>query len=268
MRRTRVRKIIGLCIKSPNCHARFLAFLDKARNRGFVTAADPTLLAARVLRIWAAVLALTVGPNAFGTHPLQTEDTGTQGAGNTELENGLAWVRQDSSWFFSYQPQLSFGVATTADLILQPSWLVTSLANDTKTRGFGDTNLDGKWRFYGEAPWSFAVRAGLALPTSQHGQGEPHNEVGTHVLLATTYDAAPIMVHGNVAYVHNPTGGLQKTDSSRVSGAILWACTESWTLSAEAAVFSSVDSGNNAWRATMLVGAIYTVKPGDRKSVV
>jgi len=220
------------------------------------------LRASRVLRVGAAVLGMTVGPNAFGTHPLQTEDTGTQGAGNMELENGLAWVRRDPSRVFAYQPQLSFGLATTADLIVQPSWLITDLANAGRVHGLGDTNLDGKWRFYGDAPWSLAIRAGLTLATNQHGQGQPHGEVGTHVLLATTYDAAPIMVHGNVAFVHNPSGGLQKADSSHVSGALMWACTETWTVTAEAGIYSSLDSASSAWRATLLVGAIYTVKPG------
>lgn len=218
--------------------------------------------ASRALRVWAAVLGLMVGSNAFGTHPLQTEDTGTQGTGNVELENGLAWVRQDSSSIFSYEPQVSYGISTTTDLILQPSWLATDRPNQGKVRGLGDTNLDGKWRFYGNAPWSLAVRAGLTLATNQHGLGQPHGEVGTHVLLATTYDAAPIMVHGNVAFVHNPTGGLQKADSSHVSGAVMWACTEVLTLTAEAGIYSSLESASSAWRATMLVGAVYTVKPG------
>jgi len=220
------------------------------------------LLAFRVLCASAAVLGLTVATDALGTHPLQTEDTGTQGAGNTELENGLAWVHQGPSSVFSYQPQLSFGVTTTADLIVQPSWLVTQLDNDARVQGLGDTNLDGKWRFYGDAPWSLAIRGGVAFATNEHGQGAPHGEVGTHVLLATTFDAAPITVHGNLGFVHNPSGGLRKADSSHLSAAVMWARTEKWTLTAEAAIYSSGDSGSSAWGTTMLVGTIYTVQPG------
>ena len=74
-------------------------------------------------RVSAAIAALLVATRAFAAHPLQTEDTGTQGAGNLELENGLAWSRFDGGRLFSYQPQFSFGAAPTFDLIVQPSWL-------------------------------------------------------------------------------------------------------------------------------------------------
>ena len=60
-------------------------------------------------------------PSAFAAHPLQTEDTGTQGAANVEIENGLARARFDGTTLTTYQPQLSVGLATTVDAIVQPS---------------------------------------------------------------------------------------------------------------------------------------------------
>ena len=51
-----------------------------------------------------------------------SEDTGTQGRRNAELELGYAWSQQDSASVFLFQPQLSYGTSPTFDLIIQPSW--------------------------------------------------------------------------------------------------------------------------------------------------
>ncbi len=50
-----------------------------------------------------------------------SEDTGTQGTGNAELELGYAWSEDDGARSFLFQPQLSYGVTPSLDLIVQPS---------------------------------------------------------------------------------------------------------------------------------------------------
>src|SRR6202000_828783 len=114
---------------------------------------------------------------AYAGHPMLSEDTGTQGRGNTELELGYAWSRLDGTSSFLFQPQLSYGTSTTFDLILQPSWTRVSTPGLPQQKGLGDTNLDFKWRFYGSAPWSVGVRAGAELPTAQRELGLPHHKV-------------------------------------------------------------------------------------------
>jgi hypothetical protein len=59
---------------------------------------------------------------AYAGHPMLSEDTGTQGRGNTEIELGYAWSRQDRTAIFLFQPQVSYGTSSTLDLIVQPSW--------------------------------------------------------------------------------------------------------------------------------------------------
>jgi len=142
------------------------------------------------LSIRLLVLSLAVSPAAFAAHPLQTEDTGTQGAGNVEIENGLARARQDGTQLTTFQPQVSVGLATALDAIVQPS-LVRWRAPGQCASGWGDTNLDAKWRFWGRDPWSLALRAGLQAPTSQHGLGVPRGQWGEHAVLVATWDAAP-----------------------------------------------------------------------------
>jgi hypothetical protein len=214
------------------------------------------------LTTWPISAAVAFAGAAHAAHPLQTEDTGTQGAGNVELENGLSWSRAGSARAFAYQPQVSYGLTPTFDFIVQASWLRNRDEGSATVRGFGDTNLDGKWRFFGDAPLSFAVRAGVALATSQKDLGIPHGKVAAHTVLVATYDAAPFTVHGNLGLTQNLVGTGERRHIGRVSGALLWAASEQLTLTVDGGAEADADPARSSWPATLLVGAIYTIRPG------
>jgi hypothetical protein len=171
-------------------------------------------LTAGVIAAMAAVFAGTV----FAAHPLQTEDTGTQGAGNVEIENGLSWAHAAGDRLLAYQPQVSVGFSPAFDLIIQPSWL--SLRHDAfaTVRGRGDSNLDAKWRFFGNDPLSFAVRAGATLATSAHDLGLPQASSprmpcwrppwmprhGPSTATSVWFRTRPARVQGHVLSLHPP----------------------------------------------------------------
>jgi len=204
----------------------------------------------------------TFAVTAQAAHPSQTEDTGTQGAGNIELENGLSWSRAGDVKSFAYQPQVSYGSTPTFDLIVQPSWRRIRDGREATAQGFGDTNLDGKWRFFGGAPLSFAVRAGVTIATSQRDLGIPRGETAAHAVLVTTYDAAPFTVHGNLGLTQNPGGTGERRRIGRVSAALMWAANEELMLTVDGGTGSNADPARSSWPATLLVGAIYTIRPG------
>lgn len=207
-------------------------------------------------RLGACLLAWAASP-AFAAHPLQTEDTGTQGQGNVEIENGLSWTRAGGATVFLFQPQLSYGLTPAVDLIVQPAWL-----RQPDGRGWGDSNVDAKWRFFGAAPWSLGVRAGLTLPTGGTRFGLPHGTVSAHGLLVATYDAAPLTVHANLGLDRNPASAGIRQNVYRASAALMWATQARliWTL--DAGTSSDPDPRRRAWPVTVLAGAIYTITPG------
>jgi len=116
-----------------------------------------------------AALALAT-TTAYAGHPMLSEDTGTQGLGNAELELGYAWSRQDGTSVFLFQPQLSVGTSSTFDLIVQPSWTLVHLPGGQHEKGLGDTNLDFKWRFYGAAPLEPGLTPGYAAGSRTGGR--------------------------------------------------------------------------------------------------
>jgi hypothetical protein len=216
----------------------------------------------RLLACALAAAALVFAPASRAAHPLQTEDTGTQGTGNVEIENGLQYTRAGGGTTFLYQPQVSVGVTTTIDAIVQPAWtrVETGGPQGQVAAGLGDTNVDFKWRFLGVDPWSLAVRAGLELPTAQHGLGLPANELAAHALLAMTWDATPTTMHVNVGMDHDPS--FSRTTTALVSAAVMQALGERFIVTADTTVAQSPDATRHGWPGTILGGAIWTLRPG------
>ncbi len=191
-----------------------------------------------------------------------SEDTGTQGRGNFELELGYDWSQTQAARGFLFQPQLSFGAASNLDLIVQPSWLDVETGDGPRTRGRGDTNLDAKWRFYGAAPWSLAIRAGAELETAQHDLGMPPGQTSPHAILVATLDAAPLSLDVNLGVAHAPGGLHQRSDLYHFSAAANYAANERLFYVVDAAIDSDPDRGQTSCQSVALIGAIFTVHPG------
>lgn len=193
----------------------------------------------------------------WAAHPLQTEDTGTQGPGNVELENGFGWTRSAGTRVFTFQPQLSYGLRPDLDLILQPSW-----QRQADARGRGDTQVDVKWRFFGESPLSLGVRAGLAVPSGNARLGLPPGTVAAHGVLIATYDEAPWTLHANIGMDRNPAASGVRRHLWRVSTAAQWQASDRLVWALEAGATADPDPNRRAWPATVLAGGIYTLSPG------
>lgn len=192
-----------------------------------------------------------------------SEDTGTQGRGNFELELGYDWSRSQSAREFLFQPQLSYGVSPALDLIVQPSWISTvTSAGGQSAHGAGDTNLDAKLRLYGTAPWSLGIRAGVELSTAQDDLGQPPGTVTPHGILVATLDASPLTVDLNLGYTHAPGGQIHRLNLYHLSAAATFGINERLFWVVDAALDSNPDMGRAHYQGVALLGVILTVHPG------
>jgi hypothetical protein len=191
-----------------------------------------------------------------------SEDTGTQGKGNLELELGYDWSQQASDKNFLFQPQLSIGASTTVDLIVQPSWLVDQ-ADTHRLEGLGDTNLDAKWRFYGKDPSSYGLRAGFELPTAKQGLGLAHRELSPHAILVATGDLTPLTVDANIGYGRAPADPTHRGNLYHLSGAVTVESAQEVFFVLDLSVDSNPDATQaGSYSAIGLAGVIYTIRPG------
>ena len=208
-----------------------------------------------------ALLAL-VAPIARAGHPMLTEDTGTQGAGNIEFEQGYAWSRAASGHTFLFQPQLSLGANARLDLILQPSWVDEPAPQGAAAKGLGNTNLDLKWRLVGAAPYSLALRAGVEAATDSHRAAAQHGFASGHMLLAATVDLLPVTLDANLGYLRNSSSAGTRSGILHASMAVMYAANERLVYVVDSALDSNPDPAQDTPVTNVLAGAILTVHPG------
>lgn len=214
-----------------------------------------------VLACAATVCGTTV---AYAAHPLISEDTGTQGAGHTELELGTSFTRVDGGHVFEFDPQLSYGLRDDLDAILRPSLFhLSGPAADEAGRhgGFGSTALDAKWRIASSDAISAGTRFGVDLPTSSSGLGP--QRVGWHALAMVTYDQSGTMATANIAYTRLSGEDAElRRNLWRVSAAVVRNVREDVRLLADVATSRPEERDSGRWRAVALVGAIAHIPPG------
>ncbi len=221
-------------------------------------------MSVRLASLLTAIALAVAAPSSFAAHPLQTEDTGTQGTGNLEIENGFQHASAAGAALTTYQPQLSVGLATTVDAIVQPSFDWQHGAGQRSVSGLGDTNVDAKWRFWGSDPLSLAVRGGVELATNQHGFGLTKGTTSEHGLIALTWDRSPTTVHANVGLSYFPRGAASPARRviAGVSAALMQQINEKLILTVDSSFAQDPRPRKSNWPGNALVGAIWTARPG------
>lgn len=149
---------------------------------------------------------------AFAAHPLNTDDTGTQGMGKAQLEfifeygydseNGMT----ANSLVAPAMPALSYGITETADLVLGISSLRMETKQDgvtTTESGTSDTAIQLKWRFHEKDGWSFALKPGVTLPGGDEDKGLGNGKASYSAFFIITKDMAPRVFHVNIGCLRN-----------------------------------------------------------------
>jgi hypothetical protein len=216
------------------------------------------------LRYALAALALACTVSAFAAHPLITEETGTQGSGRFEFENGFQWTRERDLREFEYGPQLSYGALGNLDLIVRPTWVeqrTIASAGGGRESGVGDTALDVKWRFLEREPWSFGTRAGIALPTGNRDKDLGAGRASLHALLIATLEVDALAVHANAGYTRSGDDS-EKRDQFLAALAAVWTAHERVKVTLDVATMSNSDPTRSTWPAVVRAGTIVTIAQG------
>jgi len=185
-------------------------------------------------------------PSGLGwaAHPFVTDDTGTQGKGNWQLElqgdllrsertadTGSGPVEQKRK-LNAFIPVLSYGILDSLDIQFGLSHVrLRTTENGVVTEdesGMSDSTLEVKWRFLEAGAFSLAVKPGLLLPTGDEAKGLGTGSTSWGVALLATYDAEPWTFLGNVAYSKArfklPQDAVDnQSDLWRVSGGLSYA---------------------------------------------
>jgi hypothetical protein len=205
-----------------------------------------------------SALALAVAPSpGRAAAPYITDDTGTQGAGNWQLELIGEHVHHDSEAQVDgvkvgqrrdvsvLNTVLTYGLAETVDLALGLNYLWVRTKENGSTigsaSGISDSVLELKWRFYEADGLSLALKPGLILPTGDTDRGLGTGKVSFGINSILTYEAKPWVWYANVQYVYlrfESGEGAAENERSlwRASGAVAYYLRDDLRLVGEAGV--------------------------------
>jgi len=147
---------------------------------------------------------------AFAAYPLITDDTGTQGKGNWQIElNGEYEYDKNEikSWTKEIDTVISYGFIDKADLVLTVPYLfLKEKQNGILTldeNGISDISLELKYRFYEKGGLSFALKPGISFPTGDENKGLGAGETTYGILFITTKEFKKGIVHFNLGYTRD-----------------------------------------------------------------
>ena len=210
---------------------------------------------------------------AFAAHPLITDDTGTQGTGKAQLEfvaeyghdnnNGIT----TNSLTVPSMPVLSYGITSTADLVLGISYLrmETMQGGVTTTEsGISDASVQLKWRFHERHGWSFALKPGVTLPSGDEDKGLGIGKASYSAFFIITKDMTPWVFHVNIGYLRNEyrltvDEDANRKDLWRVSLASQMDIIKGLKAVADIGTERNPDKTSNSDRAFLLGGVIYSI---------
>ncbi|PWB44686.1 MAG: hypothetical protein C3F19_01070 [Rhodocyclales bacterium] len=216
----------------------------------------------------AAVLAAGFGTSVEAAHPLLTEDTGTQGDGNYQLELMLDKTRDNPPGVTVRELQtaavLSYGLLENADLQVGLPVLrqhTHDAGGRHARKGPLDASLDLKWRFYEREALSLAFKPGITLPTGDAGRGFGAGRATWGALLVLSYEPGPLAFHSHLGYRRNNNTVDQRSDLMHLSGALAWKATDRLKLVADFSADSNPDGADRSSIRYRVLGFIYSPTP-------
>jgi hypothetical protein len=163
------------------------------------------------------VLLLAAPASSWAAPPFITDDTGTQGTGNWQLELIGELARNTSTadsgggavdqvrTVTLFNPVLTYGLLDNLDVALGLNRLRQRTTEDgvvtQSADGMADSTLELKWRFYEANGLSLALKPGLILPTGDVNRGLGTGELSWGINFIFTGEAKPWVFLANVAYL-------------------------------------------------------------------
>lgn len=214
---------------------------------------------------------LIIPAASWAAHPLITDDAGTQGKGKFQLElNGQYNSDKETVNGVSTKTTggqaaatLSHGILENVDLVLNIpyQWKKTEENEATayNERGFSDTVLETKWRFFEKEGYGLALKPGIRFPTGNSDKGLGTGEAGYQAFLIGSKEMAPWAVHANLGYIRNENKVNEQKNIWHASLATTWEAVKKLKLVANIGIERNHDDNARNNPAFLLGGMIYSV---------
>lgn len=219
----------------------------------------------KTIPLWPILLAFLTASQAMAAHPLITDDAGTQGMGNFQLELNSEYSHEDENGAtenaFELSTVLSYGIADTLDLVLgvpyQHIRLKDAGTKETES-GLSDISLELKWRFYEKDGLSLGLKPGVTLPTGDDDRGLGAGKPTYSLFLIGSKEADPWQFHANLGYIRNENKSGERRNLWHASLAAMVEAAKDLLVVANIGIERNTDRNVNTHPAFALAGLIYS----------
>ena len=237
--------------------------------------------------VLSALIFVAASESGRAAHPFVTDDTGTQGTGNWQIEllgqrgrhhhtadpgGGPVQQRRKSTLL---NPVLTYGLLENLDVAVGLNHARYRVSENgavtAEASGTSDSSLELKWRFHEQNGLSFALKPGILFPTGDENRGLGTGRTSWGVNFIATYDAKPWTLFGNIAYFRARFKLPQDAAANhghlwRASGGVAYAVRADWRVVGEVGVQTN-QSRNDPFlpgrsEQFAMLGAIYS--PTDK----
>jgi len=217
------------------------------------------------------VAALLIAYPAMASHPLITDDTGTQGKGKFQLElngqydwdKGEPEDRSVKTTGGQAAPTLSYGLAENVDLVLSLPYLWRKAEVNEITlsdeKGIGDAVMEVKWRLFEKDGFSLAIKPGIIMPTGNDEKGLGAGLLGGHIFLIGSKELGSWAFHANLGYIRNENKADERKDIWHASFAAAWEVVKNLKLAANIGIARNPDDDAHNDPAFLIGGIIYSI---------
>jgi hypothetical protein len=215
----------------------------------------------------AVLLLLISSVVAFASHPLISDDAGTQGKGKFQLEiNGQYGHDKDNSGVVQnttpVASTLTYGIIDSVDVIvgIPYEWLRVKDSQSTSNQsGISDIAAALKWRFYEKDGLSFALKPGISFPTGDKDKQLGTGKVTYSAFFITTKELKPWAFHLNLGYIGNENKLDQRVSLWHASVAAEVEVAKGLELVANTGIQRNTDKKSNTAPVFLLGGFVYSI---------
>jgi hypothetical protein len=223
------------------------------------------------ITVLVAGLFLSVHSVAWGSHPLITDDAGTQGKGKFQVEvNGQYDSDRESvggtpveSIGGDATTILSYGFTENADVVIGLPYQWAQVKEDGVTaydeRGISDTTLEVKWRFFEKEGFSLALKPGLRIPTGNDERGLGSGRTGYQAFMIGSWETAPWEFHANIGYIGNENKADEEKNLWHASLAVEYEAMDRLEIVGNIGIEKNRDRAASQDPAFVLGGVVYEI---------
>ena len=214
---------------------------------------------------------ITISNSCFAAIPLITDDTGTQGKGGFQIEvlgeysSDKEHVAENEWWLESKKNEvtaaITYGVINTVDIVfaLPYQFVKNNEGNDTQSeKGFADSAIEVKWRFFEKDGFSLAAKPGITLPTGNENKGLGAGRSTYYLYVIGSKESGPWAFHSNIAYIRNENKNHERKDIWFASLASTFEFIKDLKLVGDIGIESNPDLLSTTAPAYILGGFIYS----------